>query len=221
MAKLVRELPVDRCVICHSLVAAPVRDALLTEARGKMIPTVDVLGQLLALLSDHLGVAPQRKPGLAYSAQRDYFDRIDAVSFTLDHDDGAHAETLGLADVVLVGVSRVSKSVTCFYLGYRGVRAANVPLIPGFEPPEELLQMPSEKIIGLTTTPARLHDLRDSRRTALGGRALDTYCEPREINQELLYALGLMKKRNWLCLDVSYMAVEEVAVKVLEQIGRG
>ncbi len=177
---------------------------------------------MLAVLSDQLGVAPQRKPGLSYKLQKEYFDRIDAVSFTLEHDDGAGLGTLSEADVVLVGVSRVSKSVTCFYLAYRGVRAANVPLIPGIDPPDELLAMPRQKVIGLTATPNRLRSVREARRHKLdksGSGTVDYYVGHTEIGAELRYALTIMKKCGWRCIDVSYMAVEEVAVQVLQSIG--
>ena len=119
--QIVRELDQEHTIICHSLVSPAVRDAVVDEAQRRMIPIVDILGRVLAVLSDYLGITPQHKPGLSYELQKEYFDRIDAVSFTLEHDDGAGAATLALADVVLVGVSRVSKSVTCFYLGYRGI----------------------------------------------------------------------------------------------------
>ena len=92
--KIVRELASDHTVICHSLVSPAVRDAVVDEASRRMIPAVDILGRVLAVLSDHLGVAPQRKPGLSYKLQKEYFDRIDAVSFTLEHDDGAGLSTL-------------------------------------------------------------------------------------------------------------------------------
>ncbi|MHB8971897.1 MAG: pyruvate, water dikinase regulatory protein [Pirellulaceae bacterium] len=217
--KIVRDLASDHTVICHSLVSPAVRDAVVVEAGRRMIPTVDILGRVLAVLSDHLGVAPQCKPGLSYKLQKEYFDRIDAVSFTLEHDDGAGLGTLSQADVVLVGVSRVSKSVTCFYLAYRGIRAANVPLIPGMELPDQLIAMPHQKVIGLTATPHRLQTVREARRHKLGGGAVDYYVGGQEIAAELRYALKVIKKYNWRCIDVSYMAVEEVAVQVLQSIG--
>jgi regulator of PEP synthase PpsR (kinase-PPPase family) len=218
--KIVGELKGDRAIICHSLVSPQVRDTVLEEAQSRMIPTVDVLGGVLAVLGDNLGVAPRGKPGLAYQLQREYFDRIDAVSFTLEHDDGAGITTLAQADVVLVGVSRVSKSVTCFYLGYRGIRAANVPIIPGIPPPDQLLEMPRDKVVGLTATPNRLESVREARRDRLGDNAADYYVERKKIGDELRHALMLMKKHHWRCIDVSYMAVEEVAVQVLQMIGK-
>ena len=206
-------------VICHSLVTPEVRDAVLEETKRHMIPNVDILGRVVAMLSDHLGDKPAEKPGLSYKLQKGYFDRIDAVSFTLDHDDGAHPDTLAKADVVLVGVSRVSKSVTCFYLGYRGIRAANVPIIPGCELPKQLFKIPKEKVIGLVVNPSRLQNVREVRQEVLGAGQLDYYVNRSDINQELRYAQDVINKNGWRCIDVSYMAVEEVAREVMQMIG--
>jgi len=218
-ARIVQNLAGQRAVICHSLVTPKVRDAVLMEARRQDIPTVDILGRVVAMLSDHLGTQPHRQPGLSYKHQKDYFDRIDAISFTLDHDDGARIHELSDADVVLVGVSRVSKSVTCFYIGYRGVRAANVPLIPTFEIPQQLLDLPSKSVIGLTVNPNRLLAVREARRQAMGGAPLEAYIDRREIRRELYFAESLMEKHRWRQIDVSYMSVEEVASNVLRMIG--
>ncbi len=219
-ARIVGEITNQHAVIFHSLVSPKVRDAVLEEAKRRMIPTVDILGPVLAVLSDQLGLTPQGQPGLSYKLQKDYFDRVDAVSFTLDHDDGAGVNTLHKADVVIVGVSRASKSVTCFYLGYRGVRAANVPLISGIDPPQQLLEIPRDKVIGLTVTPNRLQNIRQARQHRLGTRAVDYYVHGETISEELRYALKLMRQHSWRCIDVSYMAVEEVAMQVLQMIGK-
>jgi hypothetical protein len=218
-AEAVRAVPGERAVILHSLVSTKVRATVLEEAARKMIPTVDVLGPVIAVLADQLGRAPQGKPGLSYQRQKDYIDRIDAVSFTLEHDDGAGLATLSDADVVLVGVSRASKSVTCFYLAYRGVRAANVPLISGIAPPEQLRSLPREKVIALTISPHRLQSVREARRYRLGSNALDYYVERDEIRKELRFALQTIRKHGWRTIDVSYMAVEEVAVQILHMLG--
>ena len=218
--KIVRKWADQRAVICHTLVTPEVRDAVIEEARRQDIPTVDILGRVVAMLSDHLGTQPHREPGLSYKHQKDYFDRIDAISYTLDHDDGARVNGLSAADVVLVGVSRVSKSVTCFYIGYRGIRAANVPLIPGLEVPQQLLELPKESVIGLTVNPNRLQAVREVRRQAMGNVALGTYVDRREIRRELHFAESLMVKHGWRQIDVSYMGIEEVAGRVLKMIGQ-
>lgn len=219
--EIVREAAEKRAVIFHSLVKPKVRDVVLEQAKKQMIPTVDILGRVLAVLGDHLGTSPHREPGLSYKHQKDYFDRVDAVSFTLEHDDGSGLSSLDKADVVLVGVSRVSKSVTCFYLAYRGIRAANVPFIPGILPPDQLLELPRKKVIGLTVNPSRLKGVREARRHAMGHKKpLENYSGGREINEELRFALGLMKKHKWQSIDVSYMAIEEVARHVLNMLGK-
>ena len=218
--RIIRELPAGPLVIFHSLVSPAVSEAAVAEANRRLIPAVDILGRALAALSDHLGVEPLRQPGLSYQLQKEQFDRIDAVSFTLDHDDGAGLSTLSGADVVLVGVSRASKSVTCFYLAYRGVRAANVPLIPNVPVPDELIAMPPAKVIGLTVSPQRLRAIRESRRSRLGAGVADYYVGANEIADELRHALKVFRKHGWKYIDVSYMAVEEVAVQVLHSIGR-
>ncbi len=217
--RIIRSLAGRRAVICHSLVNPKVRDAVLAEARRQDIPTVDILGRVVAMLSDHLGTQPHREPGLSYKHQKDYFDRIDAISFTLYHDDGARLDELSDADVVLVGVSRVSKSVTCFYIGYRGVRAANVPLIPTLEVPRQLLKLPNKSVIGLTVNPNRLLAVREARRQAMGNAPLESYIDRREIRRELHFAEALMDKQGWRHIDVSYMSIEEVASNVLRMIG--
>ena len=110
--------------------------------------------------------------------------------------------------------------MTCFYLAYRGVRAANVPLIPGVPLPEGLTAMPAEKVIGLTVTPQRLRTIREARRARLGTGVADYYVGVNEIADELRFALKVIKKYGWRSIDVSYMAVEEVAVQILHGIGR-
>jgi regulator of PEP synthase PpsR (kinase-PPPase family) len=218
--RIIRELPAGPLVIFHSLVSPAVSEAAVAEAKRRMIPAVDILGRALAALSDHLGVEPLRQPGLSYQLQKEQFDRIDAVSYTLEHDDGAGLSTLSGADVVLVGVSRASKSVTCFYLAYRGVRAANVPLIPSVRVPNELIAMPPARVIGLTVSPQRLRAIREARRSRLGAGVADYYVGANEIADELRYALKVFRKHSWKYIDVSYMAVEEVAVQVLHDIGQ-
>ena len=218
--KAVREAAEAGAVIFHSVVEPKVRKVLVEQIKKRRIPTVDVLGPVLTLLDDQLEESPRRQPGLSYQLQREQFDRIDAVDFTLEHDDGSGLSDLHRADVVIVGVSRVSKSVTCFYLSYRGIRAANVPLIAGHEPPVQLLEMDPNKVIGLTMNPNRLQSVREARIEAMGHGPFDTYGDRREIAAELRAANTLYAKRRWRSIDVSYRSTEEVAREVLAMIGR-
>lgn len=218
--RIVRDIHSENAVILHSLVSPKVREAVSEEAKRRTIPTVDILGPTLAVIGDQLGQSPQGKPGLSYELHKDAIDRIEAVDFTLKHDDGAGLATLHEADVVLVGVSRSSKSVTCFYLAYRGILAANVPLIVGVPAPNPLAKMPPEKVIALTATPHRLQAVRQARHQRFGTDAMEQYVDRDAIIEELRHARNVTRKYAWRSIDVSYMAVEEVAVQVRHMIGR-
>jgi regulator of PEP synthase PpsR (kinase-PPPase family) len=206
-------------VICHSIVDPKVRAVLLDEIKVHHVPAVDVLGPTLALLADHLDQAPKRVAGRSYKLGKPRFDRIDAVDYTLAHDDGCGLADLDKADVVLVGASRVSKSVTCFYLAYRGIRAANVPLIRGCNPPQEVIDLHPHKVVGLTMNPSRLQGVRDARAETMG-KGFENYSDRRETIADLKYANKIIADYGWQSIDVSYMSVEEVAHKVLEIVPR-
>jgi regulator of PEP synthase PpsR (kinase-PPPase family) len=216
--RVVKDAAKQRAVLCHTLVEPAVRQAVVREAERHMVPTVDVLGPVLAVLADRLGT-PKRAPGLSYQLNKEYFDRTDAVDFTLAHDDGARLDELAQADVVLVGVSRVAKSVTCFYLAYRGVRAANVPLVLGCEPPAELMPLASKKIIGLSMNAQRLQAVRSARVERMAMGAVENYVNIQDIAEELRYAHHVMSEHGWRSIDVSYKAVEEIAKEVTQMIG--
>lgn len=207
-----------KAVILHSIVDPEVREAFVEQSKALNVPCVDVLGPVLMLLEDHLGQTPQGRPGLSYQHRKEYFDRIDAVSYTLAHDDGCRIQGLPEADVVIVGVSRASKSVTCFYLAYRGVRAANVPLIPDCEPPQELLAIDPRKVIGLTMNANRLARVREVRIGMMGRGPFQQYGDSREIEREINFAKALMARHGWRKIDVSYMSVEEVAKEVMSML---
>lgn len=220
LRRALNEITTDHLVICHSLISPSLRDELLSQSQKRMIPTVDVLGRVVALFGDQLGIEPRLKAGRSYRLNKERFDRMDAVSFTLEHDDGARVADLKKADVVLVGVSRASKSVTCFYLGYRGIRAANVPLVYGCDIPGALAKMPKHKVIGLTINANRLQKLREARNEMLGTGPLENYVDRQHVARELHYATEVCDRYGWRRIDVSYMAVEEIARKVLEMIHR-
>jgi regulator of PEP synthase PpsR (kinase-PPPase family) len=150
----------------------------------------------------------------SYALQKKQLDLYDAVDFTLSHDDGAGLHEIDRADVVLVGASRTCKSVTCFYLAYRGLRAANVPLIPGCAPADEVLALDPHKVIGLTMNAQRLSRVREARVERLKAGNMERYVDTTDINVELREAARLMARNGWRCLDVSYLSVEEVAKEV-------
>lgn len=214
----VRNAADAHAVLCHSLVVPQLRETLVRESTRLRVPTIDVLGPLITMLQDHLGQAPRGLPGRSFQMQRARLERIEAVDFTLAHDDGAGLTDLDQADVVLVGASRVSKSVTCFYLAYEGICAANVPLLAGVEPPPELSAFDRNKVIGLTMNAARLQNLRQARIKTLGDGSFDKYGSLHEIEAELRDLERTMARHGWRRIDVSYLSVEEIAREVVALI---
>jgi regulator of PEP synthase PpsR (kinase-PPPase family) len=205
----------ERALVFYTLVYDRARRAIQEAAREHMVPVVDLLGPVLTSLYDLFSRAPRAKPGILYDSNREHFDRIDAVEYTLHHDDGCRMNELPDADVVLVGVSRSCKSTTCFYLGYSGIRAANVPLFANPDPPPELLKVDPRRVIGLTTNPHRLCSVREARMRGWGMDVHDEYGDRKNIARELRAANELMEKHGWRCVDTSYKAIEEIAREVV------
>lgn len=215
---IVRDAAQERAVIVHSLVDPHLRLAVEQESRRLAVPTIDVLGPALAMLGDHFQARPKGRPGLLYELHYEQMDRMDAVDFTMAHDDGSRLHDLDRADVVIVGASRTSKSVTCFFLAHHGVRAANIPLIPGQPPPKELTRLPPRRVIGLTMNAKRLETIRQARLQRISKLPVGEYGELQEIRNELKWVRNVMAEHKWECLDVSYKATEEVAGQIIEML---
>ena len=213
--KVVAEAAELDAAIFHTLVSQVPKKALKEAAHEAMVPTVDVIGPVVSALNSLTHHVARTTPGLFYKSEREYFDRIDSIDFTLKHDDGRRLQGLNRADVVLVGVSRVSKSSTCFFLAYRGIRAANVPLLAGQPVPPELFRLDPDKVIGLTVNPSRLQSVRRARLHAMGVNNLSEYTGRDAVLDELHAARDLMIKHGWRRIDVSYKAIEEVARDVM------
>ncbi|MGD8453058.1 MAG: pyruvate, water dikinase regulatory protein [Phycisphaerae bacterium] len=216
--ELVRKAAEDDAIIFYTLVYDRAREAMHQATREHMVPAVDVLGPVLIALFDLFGNAPRARPGMLYKSNQEYFDRIDAVEYTLNHDDGCRAGELADADVVLVGVSRSAKSTTCFYLAYSGVRAANVPLMADSPPPPELLRLDPRRVIGLIVNPYRLQSVREARLRGWGMDLGDDYASRMQIARELRASHEQMEKHGWQCLDASYKGIEEIAREVMQML---
>jgi regulator of PEP synthase PpsR (kinase-PPPase family) len=214
VAKLVEEARYHEAVIFYTLVIHEARVAISRLAEEHLVPIVDVLGPSFSALHDVLKSERTAKPGLYYASDRERFDRQAAIDYTLKHDDGQRPHELHLADVVLVGVSRASKSTTCFYLAFQGIKAANVPLLPGIPVPHQLTRIKPAKVIGLNMNVARLMTVREARTVVLGTDHTQYYVNKREIANEVIHATNLMKAQNWRSIDASYMAIEEIAREV-------
>jgi hypothetical protein len=206
-------------LIVHTLVSAEMRSVMLTEARAQRVPTIDLLGPLLLRLEDLLALQPLAKPGLFRDMDAEYRRRFEVMDFTVRHDDGQGAEGLLQADVVVVGVSRTSKTPLSIFLAWRGLRVANVPIVHGLPLPEELARVPPRKVIGLTIKPERLLELRRSRLQQMETPPKFPYVDVRQIWTELEHARDLCGRAGWPLVDVTDKSVEEVAAEVLVLAG--
>ena len=209
----------SHAVIFYTLVGDETRRAMIRASRERAVPTVDVLGPAFSALHDLFKRDPGGTPGLLYASEREQFDRHEAIDYTLKHDDGQRPHELNQADVVLVGVSRASKSSTCFYLAYEGVKAANVPLIPGVDPLQQLLEVRPEKVVGLRVNVMRLMTVREARSYNMGLSPSDSYIDKPAIAREVIEANRMMERHGWRSFDASYLAIEEIAREVMKMRG--
>lgn len=215
--RIVGDAAASQGVIFYTLVAADTRTAMSRSVMQKDVPAIDILGPALSALHDLLKRDSQETPGLLYANDRERFDRYDAMDYTLMHDDGQRPDELQDADVVLVGVSRAGKSVTCFYLASRGVRAANVPFVYGMPIPIELESVPKEKVIALVISPQRLCILREARSRHFGiSPEGSRYTNMQEIQEESRAANRLISAHGWQCINASYKSVEEIAREIMQ-----
>jgi regulator of PEP synthase PpsR (kinase-PPPase family) len=215
VTRIVQEAAKAKAVIFYTLVDEEVRRTMRRASARRLVPTVDVLGPCFTALADQFKSKRGATPGLLYSLDRDRLERMEAIDYTLQHDDGRRPHELAQADVVLVGVSRASKSSTCFYLAYAGIRAANVPLIPGVDTPPQLLALDPTRVVGLRVNVDRLLTVREARAQNLGRGGLGDYLDRREVAREVLHANRLMEKHAWRAIDASYLAIEEIAREVM------
>ena len=216
--RLLREAQNDNCMICYTMVSPTLRNFVRDKAQEYGVIAIDILGPMLNGLENISGQKPRNKPGLVHTLDTDYFRRVEAVEFAVKYDDGKNPWGLLKADVVLVGISRTSKTPLSMYLAHKRVKVTNVPLVPEISPPEELFNIPSNKIIGLIINPYKLNEIRSERLKNMGLSHEAGYSDVVRINQELVYAKSIMNNLKCLVIDVSNRAIEETSNIILEHI---
>jgi regulator of PEP synthase PpsR (kinase-PPPase family) len=180
------------------------------------IPCVSVLEPILQLLQSYLGDAGQRRVGAQYALDAEYFRRIDALNFTMMHDDGQLGGGLHEADVILVGISRTSKTPTSIYLANRGVKTANIPLVPGIPPPAELDTVQHPLIVGLVASPERIIQLRENRILSLNAAKPNlAYVDKASVVGEIASTRKLCARHGWPVIDVTRRSIEETAAAIM------
>jgi regulator of PEP synthase PpsR (kinase-PPPase family) len=213
--------PVDQAartgaMIFFTLVDPEVAESLKETAARNELACTDLLEPVMGPIAMRLSAEPRREPGILHGFSDEYFRRIEAVEFAVRHDDGANLRTLFQADLVLTGPSRTSKTPLSMYLAQRGLRTGNVPLVPGMEPPSELLEMDPRKVIGLLAQSETLETVRRARVHRLGRVPYSSYVEAEAVEQELARARRLYRERGWRAVDITGRAVEENAARILE-----
>lgn len=213
--QLVREAAQAGGTIVHTLVVPELRALMVAEGREHHVVTIDLMGPLVARLSECLELAPEARPGILRQLDEDYLHRIEAIDFAVRHDDGRNPDDLTQAELVLVGVSRTSKTPISIFLAYRGWRVANVPIIADLEPPPILRLVDRSKILAVTIDPERLVLLRKARANRMGIGSSRSYASLEHVRRELDWADLLIRRERWATVDVTNKSIEECAAEII------
>jgi len=205
----------ERSLLVYTLVVTDVREYIEKRCEEEGILTVDIMGPLMSKLRRGLGREPRQEPGIIHRMDERYFRRVAAVEFAVRYDDGREPRGFLKADLVLVGVSRTSKTPVCMYLAHREHRAANYPLAPEVQPPRELFVI-KDRVIGMTIAAEQLREIRRERVRRLGLSRPSNYDDLGRIREELRYANRIFHELECPVVDVTNKAVEETATTVLE-----
>ncbi|HZT52483.1 MAG TPA: pyruvate, water dikinase regulatory protein, partial [Stellaceae bacterium] len=219
--RVVHGVSINPGVVLYTLVNEALRGPLVDGCRKLQVPAIPVLDPVIGALASYLGRKSRGLPGQQHLLDSEYFERIDAMTFALNHDDGQSAWGFNDADVILVGVSRTSKTPTCIYLANRGIKAANVPIVPGVEPPPELFQATRPLIVALTNDPERLIQVRQNRLSMLHQQESRTdYTDLAAVRDEVQRARRIFTQHHWPVIDVTRRSIEETAAAILKLLAR-
>ena len=205
-------------LVVHTLVCPQLRRTMLRAGRQHGIITIDLLGPVLTRLTEALELSPKAVPGLFEQLDDEYYDRVDAIEFTINHDDGRHPEDLQDADLVLVGVSRTGKTPLSVFMAYRGWRVANVPIIRSMEPPSQLFDVDPKRVVALVIDPDRLCAIRRLRAERLSRSHKFQYAGLKHIEHELEWFRQVLRRGVWPVVDVTYRSIEETASEIVEML---
>lgn len=210
----------DKVIIVSTIITVNVREYLTQKAMEKNISVMNVLGPIINIASNILNMQPTYNPGAMRKIDEDYFKRIEAMEFAMQYDDSKDYRGLKNADVVLIGLSRTSKTPLCMYLANKGIRSINLPLMPEIGVPNELYEVDRKKVFGLTINPLRLIEIRKKRLDKFHRIASNIeYAGDARVLEEFEYADKIMRKVGCKIIDVTERAIEDTALIILQQIG--
>lgn len=218
MERIIESIRENPGAVIYTLVDNQLRDMLKIECARRGLPCIAVLSTVVAELSSFLGLETHASPGKQHELNEDYFSRVDAINYALAHDDGQAHWELEEADIVLVGVSRTSKSPTCVYLAYKGYKTANVPFVLGCPLPAGLEGLKKPLVVGLTISPDRLQQIRKSRLLSLKQEGETNYIDMEQMQQEITESRRLYSKYRWPVIDVTKRSVEETAATIIQYL---
>lgn len=220
LRQIVEDAAKQNAIICHTFVSPDLREAVDTLCAEHNVRYVDLLGPMLSAVSSIATTKPRMKPGLIHKLDEEYFKKVEAIEFAVKYDDGKNPAGFEKADIVLIGVSRTSKTPMSMYLAHKKFKVANLPLVPEVRLPEEIFRVPPYRIVGLLIDPYKLNTIRTERMKALGFSGKGNYTDIARIEDELTYAKEIMRKLHCVVLDVSNRAIEETASRIIEIIQR-
>lgn len=216
LERVINELEAAPGMVLYTLVDPELARRLEENCRAFGCPCLSVLDPVLTMFQSYLGAASTQRPGAQHVLDADYFKRIDALNYTMVHDDGQLPPDLETADVILVGISRTSKTPTSIYLANRGIKTANIPLVPGIEPPRELGGVKRPLVVGLVATPERIVQIRQNRLLTLNAPDDSPYVDKAAVAEEVAYSRKLCARHGWPLIDVTRRSIEETAAAIID-----
>lgn len=215
LKRVLIELEKQPGIVLFTLLDDPLRKQLEDKCRALRVPAVSVLDPVISTLQNFLNVKSDPVIGRQHDLNADYFRRMDALNFTLVHDDGQNFSTIHDADIILIGISRTSKTPTSIYLANRGVKVANIPIVPGVNIPVDIIQKSNAFVAGLIASTERIAQVRSHRLEVLNESRETSYSDRKAITMELNMMKSLAKKNNWPIIDVTRKSIEETAAAVM------
>ena len=216
--RILTEVTANPGLVLFTLVNPDIRRKLESQCRQMGLPSVAAMDAVTDALSNMLGQAAKARPGRQHVLDSAYFARVDAIQFTIAHDDGINWENWEEADIVLAGVSRTSKTPTSIYLANRGFKVANIPIVPESPPPDLLFRLKHPRIIGLTTNADRLIQVRRNRLLSLNQAPETDYVDIDQVKREVIYARRMFGDNGWPVIDVTRRSIEETAAAIINMV---
>lgn len=220
LEEAIKQAAINGGTVVHTLVDPDLRRALIRLARDRNVPAIDLMGQVMSRLARVLGQEPLGQPGLYRQMHQAYLDRIEAIEFTVAHDDGRNPHGWSQAEIVLVGISRVGKTPLSIYLSVLGWKVVNIPLLKDVPPPRELFELDRRRVVGLTIEPGQLISHREQRQQRLGAPGQSAYTDPMKLYDEVEAARQFYRRSGFAVVDVTDKPIEESGDEIIALLTR-